>query len=247
MNFQDKVVIITGGSQGIGSSIVKAFCEKGAKVYFTGRNEEKMKNFCDSLNGSKIYNLNYLVCDVKDSKRVEETMDAVQKKEGRIDILVNNAGITKDNLILRMKEDEWDDVIDTNLKGAFYFTKTALKYMIRQKYGRIINISSVVGSMGNPGQSNYCASKAGIEGFTRSVAREVASRNVTVNAVAPGYIETPMTEHLTQAVKDNLASIIPLNRLGKPEDIANAVLFLASDYASYITGQVIHVNGGMYM
>jgi len=247
MNFNGKVVIVTGGSQGIGAGIVKAFCLAGATVYFTGRNEEKMKQFCQELNKDGEYKLGYFVGDSKDVKRVEEIVDAIQKKEGRIDVLVNNAGITKDNLILRMKEEDWVDVLDTNLKGAFYFTKSVLKFMIRQKSGRIISISSVVGSMGNPGQSNYCASKAGIEGFTRSVAREVASRNITVNAVAPGYIETPMTEGLSEEVKKSLSSVIPLNRLGKPEDIANCVLFLASDYASYITGQVIHVNGGMYM
>ncbi len=247
MNFEGNVVLVTGGSQGIGAAIVRAFCEKGAVVYFTGRDEEKMKKLCEELNKDGKYRLNYLVCDSRDIKKVEEAVDTVQKKEGRLDVLVNNAGITKDNIILRMKEEEWDDVMDTNLKGAFYFTKSVLKYMIRQKRGRIISVSSVVGSMGNAGQSNYCASKAGLEGFTRAVAKEVASRNVTVNAVAPGYIETPMTEVLSEDVKKSLYSIIPLNRLGKPEDVANCVLFLASEYASYITGQVIHVNGGMYM
>lgn len=247
MNFDNKVAIVTGGSQGIGASIVKSFCEAGAIVYFTGRDEKKLKNFCYELNKEGKFKLDFFVCDIKDGKRVNEVVDAIQKKEGKIDILVNNAGITKDNLILRMKEEDWIDVIDTNLRGAFYFTKAVLKYMIKQKSGRVISISSVVGSMGNPGQSNYCASKAGIEGFTRSVAREVASRNITVNAVAPGYIETPMTESLSEDVKKSLFSAIPLNRLGRPEDIANCVMFLASDYASYITGQVIHVNGGMYM
>ncbi len=247
MNFSGKVVIVTGGSQGIGAAIVKEFCKAKATVYFTGRNEDKMKQFCDALNKTGEYKLGYFVCDVKDAKKVEEVVDAVHKKDGRIDVLVNNAGVTKDNLILRMKEEEWNDVLDTNLKGAFYFTKSVLKFMIRQKSGRVVSISSVVGAMGNPGQSNYCASKAGIEGFTRAVAREVASRNITVNAVAPGYIETPMTEVLSEDVKKGLLSIVPLNRLGKPEDVANCVLFLASDYASYITGQVIQVNGGMYM
>lgn len=247
MNFNGKIVIVTGGSQGIGSAIVTEFCKAGATVYFTGRNEDKMKQFCDELNKTGEYKLGYFVCDVKDAKKVEEVVDTVYKKEGRIDVLVNNAGITKDNLILRMKEEEWNDVLDTNLKGAFYFTKSVLKFMIRQKSGRVISVSSVVGAMGNPGQSNYCASKAGIEGFTRAVAREVASRNITVNAVAPGYIETPMTEVLSEDVKKGLLSIVPLNRLGKPEDVANCVLFLASNYASYITGQVIQVNGGMYM
>lgn len=247
MNFQNKVVIVTGGSQGIGAAIVKAFYKRGAKVYFTGRDEEKMQRFCNELKKEPLGDINYFVGDVRDLKKVEEIVDAVYKKEGKIDVLVNNAGITKDNIILRMKEEEWTDVIDTNLKGAFYFTKCVLKYMIRQKYGKIISVSSVVGAMGNAGQSNYCASKAGIEGFTRAVAREVASRNITVNAVAPGYIETAMTEALSEEVKNKLSSLIPLNRLGKPEDVANCVLFLASDYADYITGQVLHVNGGMYM
>ncbi len=247
-DLKDKIAFITGGSQGIGASIVKAFYNAGTKVYFCGRDEQKLIKIAEELkainsNGS----FGYFVGDVTDYKNVESMVDELIKKEGRIDILVNNAGITKDNIILRMKEEEWDAVLNTNLKGAFFFTKVVLKYMIKQKSGKIINISSVVGSMGNPGQGNYCASKAGIEGFTRAIAREVASRNITVNAVAPGYIVTPMTEVLAEEVKKNLMDMIPLGRLGKPEDVANAVLFLASSMADYITGQVLHVNGGMYM
>ncbi|MCX7770809.1 MAG: 3-oxoacyl-[acyl-carrier-protein] reductase [Proteobacteria bacterium] len=247
MDLKDKVVIITGGSQGIGASIVKEFYKLGSKVYFCGRNEEKLINLSKELTeiGSGVSG--YFVGDVTDYKKIEQMVDDLIKKEGRIDVLVNNAGITKDNIILRMKEEEWNMVIDTNLKGAFFFTKAVLKYMIKQKSGKIINISSVVGSMGNPGQGNYCASKAGLEGFTRAIAREVASRGITVNAVAPGYIVTPMTDILPEDVKNSLMNMIPLGRLGKPEDVAGAVLFLASSMANYITGQVLHVNGGMYM
>lgn len=247
LNLKDKVVFVTGGSQGIGASIVKAFYMAGSKVYFCGRDEQKLLKISDELRNENGGSFGFFVGDVTDYKKVEEMVDELIKKEGRIDVLVNNAGITKDNIILRMKEEEWDTVLNTNLKGAFFFTKAVLKYMIRQKSGKIINISSVVGSMGNPGQGNYCASKAGIEGFTRAVAREVASRNITVNAVAPGYIVTPMTEVLPEDVKKNLMSMIPLGRLGLPEDVASAVLFLASNMADYITGQVLHVNGGMYM
>ncbi len=247
LDLKEKVVFVTGGSQGIGASIVKAFYKYGSRVYFCGRNEEKLISLCKELSEIGNGNCGYFIGDVKDYKKIEEMLDKLIKHEGRIDILVNNAGITRDNIILRMKEEEWDEVINTNLKGAFFFTKVALKYMIKQRSGKIINISSVVGSMGNPGQGNYCASKAGIEGFTRAIAREVASRGITVNAVAPGYIVTPMTEKLPEEVKNNLMNMIPLGRLGKPEDIANAVLFLASCMADYITGQVLHVNGGMYM
>jgi len=247
-DLKDKVAFITGGSQGIGAAIVKAFYNVGAKVYFCGRDEQKLIKIAEELKVINSYgSFGYFVGDVTDYKNVENMVDELVKKEGRIDILVNNAGITKDNIILRMKEEEWDAVLNTNLKGAFFFTKAVLRYMIRQKSGKIINISSVVGRMGNAGQGNYCASKAGIEGFTRAVAREVASRNITVNAVAPGYIVTPMTEVLAEDVKKNLMDMIPLGRLGKPEDVANAVLFLASSMADYITGQVLHVNGGMYM
>lgn len=247
LDLKDKVVFVTGGSQGIGASIVKAFYNCGSKVYFCGRNEEKLISLSKELSETCGGTYGYFVGDVTDYKKIEEMLDKIIKQEGRIDILVNNAGVTKDNIILRMKEEEWDTVINTNLKGAFFFTKAVLKYMIKQKSGKIINISSVVGSMGNPGQGNYCASKAGIEGFTRAIAREVASRGITVNAVAPGYIITPMTDILPDNVKNNLMNMIPLGRLGKPEDIANAVLFLASNMADYITGQVLHVNGGMYM
>lgn len=248
MSLKDKVILVTGGSQGIGADIVEELYKEGAFVYYTGRSEEKLKIILEKL---KMYkdngNIKYFVCDVTDSKAVEQVVSEILKERGRIDVLVNNAGITMDNILLRMKEDEWDGVINTNLKGVFIVTKAVLKPMIKQKYGKIINISSVVASMGNAGQANYCASKAGIEGFTRAIAREVASRNITVNAIAPGYISTPMTERLPEDVKKSMLAMIPLGRFGECKDIASVVKFLADDSANYITGQVIHVNGGMYM
>lgn len=248
MMLEGKVILVTGGSQGIGAYIVEDLYREGGCVYFFGRDEEKLKIQLERLkevksNGS----IKYFVCDVTDSKKIEEIVSEIVKEKGRIDILVNNAGVTMDNIVLRMKEEEWDRVININLKGVFIATKAVLKPMIKQRYGRIINISSVVASMGNPGQANYCASKAGIEGFTRAVAKEVASRNITVNAVAPGYIVTPMTDKLPEDVKKSMLSLIPLGRFGESKDIANAVKFLASDNADYITGQVLHINGGMYM
>ncbi len=245
---EGKVILVTGGSQGIGAYMVEDFFREGANVYFIGRDEFKLKTIIEGLkdirsNGS----IKYFVCDVADAARVEELVAEIVKEKGRIDVLVNNAGITMDNLLLRMKDEEWDRVINTNLKGVFIATKSVLKTMIKQRYGRIINISSVVASMGNAGQANYCAAKAGIEGFTRAVAREVASRNITVNVVAPGYIETPMTERLSEDIKKSMLAMIPLNRFGQSRDVSEAVKFLASDSAAYITGQVLHVNGGMYM
>lgn len=248
MSLKDKVILVTGGSQGIGADIVEELYKEGAVVYYTGRSEEKLKLILEKL---KMYkddgSIKYFVCDVTDSKAVEQVVNEILRERGRIDVLVNNAGITMDNILLRMKEEEWDGVINTNLKGVFIVTKAVLKPMIKQKYGKIINISSVVASMGNAGQANYCASKAGIEGFTRAVAREVASRNITVNAIAPGYISTPMTEKLPEEVKKSMLTMIPLGRFGESKDVSSVVRFLADDSANYITGQVIHVNGGMYM
>ncbi len=245
---EGKVILVTGGSQGIGAYLVEDLYRAGAFVYFIGRDESKLKSLTEGLKDIKSSgNIKYFVCDVVDALRVDEVVAEIVKERGRIDVLVNNAGITMDNILLRMKDEEWDRVINVNLKGVFIATKAVLKTMIKQRYGRIINISSVVASMGNAGQANYCASKAGIEGFTRSVAREVASRNITVNAVAPGYIETPMTEKLSEEIKKSMLSMIPLNRFGHSRDVSEAVKFLASDSAAYITGQVLHVNGGMYM
>ncbi len=248
MMLKGKVFLVTGGSQGIGANIVEELYREDAFVYYTGRDEEKLKLLLEKLKNS-IDNdsIKYFVCDVTDGKSVEEVVSEILKERGRIDVLVNNAGITMDNIILRMKEEEWDKVIEINLKGVFIATKAVLKPMIKQRKGKIINISSVVASMGNVGQANYCASKAGIEGFTRAVAREVASRNITVNSIAPGYIITPMTEKLSEEVKKAMLDMIPLGRFGESKDISNAVKFLSSELADYITGQVLHVNGGMYM
>lgn len=248
MMLKGKVFLVTGGSQGIGANIVEELYREGAFVYYTGRDEEKLKFLLEKLKNSiDNDNIKYFVCDVTDGKAVDEVISEILKERGRIDVLVNNAGITMDNIILRMKEEEWDKVIETNLKGLFIVTKAVLKPMIKQRKGKIINISSVVASMGNVGQANYCASKAGIEGFTRAVAREVASRNITVNSIAPGYIITPMTEKLSEEVKKAMLDMIPLGRFGESKDISNAVKFLSSELADYITGQVLHVNGGMYM
>ena len=185
--------------------------------------------------------------DIKDFAAVSEFISNVHKAFGRIDILINNAGITRDNLLLRLTENDWTDVINTNLNSIFYTTKSVIKIMLKQKYGRIVNISSVVGLMGNPGQSNYCASKAGMLAFTKSISKEYGKKNITVNAVAPGFIETDMTDSLPNEHLDNIIGTVPLNRIGTPDDVSNAVMFLASDDASYMTGQVLSVDGGLYM
>ncbi|MBF0117935.1 MAG: 3-oxoacyl-[acyl-carrier-protein] reductase [Desulfobacterales bacterium] len=241
-----RVIIVTGGSRGIGRAICLSFAHPDTIVYFTYlksveqafETEKQVKDLSGSAVGVKL--------DIGIGKETEEFFKKISKEEGRIDILVNNAGIVKDGMIALMKESDWDDVIDTNLKGTFNCIKYASKIMIRQKYGRIINITSLVGASGNSGQANYVASKAGIIGLTKACAKELAPRNITVNAVAPGYIETDMTASLPENVKDAMLKQIPLGRIGKPNEVANVVLFLASDAASYITGQIIHVNGGIY-
>lgn len=238
-----KVVLVTGGTRGIGNSIAKALAGAGAKVAICGRDAAKAEAAAAGLGGTaKGY-----ACDVADQAQVEKLIEAVEQDLGPIDVLVNNAGITKDNLLFRIGPDDWDAVLDTNLKAAFLLTKLTARGMIKRRWGRIINISSVVGLTGNKGQANYAASKAGLIGFTKSVAKELASRNVLVNAVAPGYIATEMTEAISDEMKQALQAAIPLGRLGQGEDIAHAVLFLASDLASYITGQVLVVDGGMVM
>ncbi|HMK49265.1 MAG TPA: 3-oxoacyl-[acyl-carrier-protein] reductase, partial [Thermodesulfovibrionales bacterium] len=210
------------------------------------RNPETSAKAAEELASSGVKTLGVRL-DVSNSAEVEKTFEDIRKEFQRIDILVNNAGVTRDGLLMRMKEDAWDAVIDTNLKGVFLCTKAVISDMAKQRYGRIINITSVAGFMGNPGQANYSASKAGIVGLTKTVAREYASRGITVNGVAPGFIETAMTEVLPDNIKEDMKKLIPLNRFGRVEDIANAVLFLAAPESGYITGQVIHVNGGMYM
>jgi 3-oxoacyl-[acyl-carrier protein] reductase len=243
---KDKVAAITGASRGIGRSIALFLAGEGAKVVASARNSAELEKLVAEIKekgGEAIA----VAGDVAVTADADRLVDAAVAAYGRLDILVNNAGITRDGLLLRMKDEDWDAVLNVNLKGAFLCTRAAAKVMSKQRYGRIINISSVVGEMGNAGQANYCASKAGLLGLTKSVARELARRNVTVNAVTPGFIVTDMTEALPEKTREELASQIPLGRLGNAEDIAHAVLFLASDGAGYVTGQVLGVNGGMYM
>ena len=243
---KDKVAAITGASRGIGRSIALALAGEGAKIVASARNAAELEKLVAEIRekgGEAIA----VAGDVAVTADADRLVDAAVAAYGRLDILVNNAGITRDGLLLRMKDEDWDAVLNVNLKGAFLCTRAAAKVMSKQRYGRIINISSVVGEMGNAGQVNYCASKAGLLGLTKSVARELARRNVTVNAVTPGFIVTDMTEALSEKTREELAAQIPLGRLGDAEDIAHAVLFLASDGAGYVTGQVLGVNGGMYM
>lgn len=246
MLLKDRVALVTGGSQGIGRACALVLAEAGADVAVCGRNLEKLNAVVQELQATGRRAL-ALVVDVIDPAQVKTAFAECVKQFGKLDILVNNAGVTKDTLLLRMKIEEWETVINTNLRGAFLCTQEAVKLMVRQRYGRIINISSVVAQTGNAGQTNYVASKAGIEGFTRSVAQEVASRNVTVNAIAPGFIATAMTDVLADAIKSKLLERIPMGRMGTDREIACGVRFLASDEAGYITGQVLHINGGLYM
>uniref|UniRef100_A0A7C3RK58 3-oxoacyl-[acyl-carrier-protein] reductase n=1 Tax=Dictyoglomus thermophilum TaxID=14 RepID=A0A7C3RK58_DICTH len=242
---KDKVAVVTGGGRGIGRAIVLALGREGIKVLinYRGKKESALETLEElkKLGGEgEIYQ-----ADVSVEEEVEKMFNFVIEKWGKLDILVNNAGITKDNLLIRMKSEEWDQVINTNLRGVFLCTKSALKIMLKQRSGRIINISSVVGLKGNIGQANYASAKAGIIGFTKAVAREVASRGITVNAIAPGFIKTEMTDVLSEEMKKKVLDEIPLGRFGDPEDVANAVKFLVSDEASYITGIVLNVDGGL--
>ncbi len=238
-----KVAVVTGGSRGIGLAIAQALAGAGAKVAVLARDGARAQAAAGGLGGGA----QGYACDVSDAAQVEATLGAVDKALGPVDILVNNAGIARDNLLFRIGEDDWDQVLGTNLKGAFLMTKLAARGMIKRRWGRVVNITSVVGLTGNKGQSNYAASKAGLIGFTKAVAKELASRNVLVNAVAPGYIDTEMTRGIAEEAKQALQAAIPLGRLGQGADVAAAVLFLASDLASYITGQVLVVDGGMVM
>ena len=240
-----KLVLVTGASRGIGKAIALTLGRAGATVIGTATTESGSDNiskiFADNKVSGKGMKLN-----VTDNEQIASLIKSVNEDFGSIDILINNAGITRDNILLRMKEDEWEDIINTNLSSLYKMSKSVLRGMIKKRSGRIISITSVVGAMGNAGQSNYAAAKAGMIGFTKSLAREVGVRGITVNAVAPGFIETDMTSNLPDEQKEALASQIPMGRLGTPDEVANAVLFLAGDSGSYITGQTLHVNGGMY-
>jgi 3-oxoacyl-[acyl-carrier protein] reductase len=243
---KDKVAVVTGASRGIGRSISLALAAGGARVVAFDLDLDETEKVAEEIRTLGVDSL-AVKGNVTIAADAERMIDVAVEKFGRVDILVNNAGITRDGLLLRMKDEEWDAVLNVNLKGAFLCSRAAAKVMMKQRYGRIINIASVVGQMGNAGQANYCASKAGLMGLTKSNARELAKRNVTVNAVAPGFIATAMTDALPEKTRQELAAQIPLERLGTAEDIANAVLFLAAERSGYITGQVIGVNGGMYM
>jgi len=245
-NLTDKVAIVTGASRGIGEAIAKQLSSCGAKIILIARNSDQLVAVKETIisNGGIAESI---AGDVSNLNSISEIVTNTIDKWGRIDILVNNAGIARDNIIMRMKEDEWDSVMNINLKGCFNGIKSVARPMIKNKAGRIINITSVIGQIGNAGQSNYAASKAGIMGLTKSMAKELGSRNITVNAVAPGYITTDMTNELNDEVKEQMKSSIPLGRLGTPDDVANLVCFLASDEAGYITGQTFNVDGGMVM
>ena len=245
--FENKIVLVTGAGRGIGASIAKRFASEGAEVIvnYSG-NDEAAQKTVDEITATGGQAQKYK-CSVNDSESVKVMIDEIIKEFGRIDILVNNAGITKDGLMLRMTDEDFDRVIDVNLKGTFNCTKYVSKYMLKQKSGKIINISSVVGLSGNAGQVNYSASKAGIIGITKSAAKELSSRGITVNAVAPGYVDTDMTKVLSDNIRNEILKNIPLQRMGNVEDISNCVAFLASEDASYITGKVISVDGGMHI
>jgi 3-oxoacyl-[acyl-carrier protein] reductase len=240
---QGQVALVTGASRGIGRAIAAALAARGVKVVGTATTEAGAAGIGQALgeHGSGI------ALDVNDAAAVEAAVEAIVKQHGALHILVNNAGITRDTLAMRMKDDDWDAVLDTNLKAVFRVSRAVMRTMMKQRYGRIVNITSVVGASGNPGQANYAAAKAGVAGMTRALARELGSRGITVNCVAPGFIATDMTDGLPEAQKTALLSQIPLGRLGAPEEIADAVAFLASPQASYISGCELHVNGGMFM
>ncbi|PXF33217.1 3-ketoacyl-ACP reductase [Pokkaliibacter plantistimulans] len=246
MSIEGKVALVTGATRGIGRAIALELGRQGAVVVGTATSEKGAASISDALAEAGVKGKG-LVLDVADTDSIQSVVDAVASEYGAIQILVNNAGITKDNILMRMKDDEWDQVVNTNMSSVYRLSKACLRGMTKARWGRIVSISSVVGSMGNAGQANYAAAKAGIEGFTRALAREVASRNITVNAVAPGFIDTDMTSGLAEEHKTHLKGQIPMARLGLPTEIASVVGFLAGEGAAYMTGETLHVNGGMYM
>ncbi|HID83238.1 MAG TPA: 3-oxoacyl-ACP reductase FabG [Chromatiales bacterium] len=243
---ENEIILVTGASRGIGRAIAAELGRRGAQVLGTATSEKGAVAISQWMSDEKINGQGY-VLNVTDDEGIKQLIKEITDTHGGITVLVNNAGITRDNLLMRMKNEEWDDIINTNLSSVFRLSKVCLRQMMRKRHGRIISIGSVVGVTGNPGQANYAAAKAGLIGFSKSLAREVGSRGVTVNVVAPGFIETDMTDELPEAQRELLLAQIPLNRLGKADEIAKAVAFLASPDAEYITGETIHVNGGMYM
>jgi 3-oxoacyl-[acyl-carrier protein] reductase len=244
--FNNKIVVITGSARGIGFSIAETFCQNGATAVILDLFQESVDEAVQNLSDQG-YSAIGFAANVTDSSSIDAVFKDIINKFGKIDILINNAGITKDGLIMKMKESDWDAVLNVNLKGTFVCTQKAIRYMLRERNGVILNIASVIGQMGNAGQANYAASKGGVISFTKSSAKEFASRNIRVNAIAPGFIETEMTKKLADNVVEEYKKGIPLNKLGSPKDVANALLFLASDEAAYITGQTINVDGGMIM
>ena len=247
MRFDNQAAIVTGAGRGIGHAIAVRLASEGARVACVSRSEENAKRAADEINLLRANSAKHYAVDVADHAAVQKIGAEILNDFTKIDILVNNAGVTRDGLAMRMSVEDWDTVINTNLRGAFNFTQSILRAMIKQRSGRIINITSVIGLIGNAGQTNYAASKAGLIGFTKSLARELASRNITVNAIAPGFITTDMTAGLSDEIKKTIQAQIPLGKTGAPEDVANAVAFLASAEASYITGEVVCVDGGMVM
>src|SRR5881392_1205458 len=247
MRFENQVAVVTGAGRGIGHAIAVRFAKDGARVASVSRTEANAQKTADEINAARADAAKAYAVDVADQSAVQKAAEKIFEDFGRVDILVNNAGVTRDGLSMRMSMEDWDTVLNTNLKGAFNFIQAVMRPMVKQRSGRIINISSVTGLIGNAGQTNYAASKAGLIGFTKALARELASRNITVNAVAPGFITTDMTAGLSNDIKNTIQSKIPLGKTGTPEDIASAVAFLASVEASYITGQVLCVDGGIVM
>ncbi len=246
LNLSGKVALVTGSTRGIGRATAERLAQAGATVIITGRSEDRAVEVAKEIKektGSETFAVSM---DIGVKESVEEAFKRISERFGSVDILVNNAGMTRDTLFLRMKLEDWEEVIRVNLTGTFLVTQQAIKGMIKKRWGRVINMSSVVAFMGNVGQANYSSAKAGLIGFTKTLAKELASRNITVNAIAPGFIETDMTDVLPDDIKESYLKQIPAGRFGKPEDVANVVLFLASDLSSYITGEVIHVNGGLF-
>lgn len=243
---ENKITLVTGASRGIGQAIALKLGQLGAVVIGTATTESSANTINQYLEKAGIKGIG-ITLNVNDTEQINNMIQIIREKFGEVEILVNNAGVTRDNLLVRMKDEEWDEIIETDLKSVFRLSRAVLRAMMKARYGRIINISSVVGAMGNMGQTNYAAAKAGIFGFSKSLAREVGSRNITVNCVAPGFIDTDMTRALADELQQNLIQHVPLGRLGRPEEVASAVAFLASSAAGYITGTTLHVNGGMYM